>query len=771
MKIKDFENMVIYKATNPDNIKGEAASVETGTKPTYHVDSSPLSEDEVKDFKQLYDNDFGARNERVLDYNHPEYIKSGINKVDWGKESSDFPHAETLAPGDVISRYGNDSGKYFGDIGTDFDSRQLPYSEDKFAPKYYEVIKPFSVEQSTIAEQKKWNDSEVTHTAQQYKTNESEEWLRNNGYIREISKEKAYELCPSGKTGISDKRGSRSLNYDLNNADLFNENKKGDYTYGKTEYGKVAFGNLKLETGKRDSAAQRTVGNDDRRPTDDGGHLIGTRFDGDSGQKNMDAQERNLNRGSYKIRENDWAESLENGDKVFVNIESYKSNNSDRPDAFMGYSISEHPDGTREWDAFSYQNESAATQEEWNRTIEENDSEDQYNNPIDYNPADYADELSDNNYIVNDNSQPKEMPTENAEEDVSSLKENATTAKEQSKNSENAGEEALPENTKEPRDNSDSKGERAGTDKDNRQKNGEYEESNDNKKSLPENREETSLPKENTSTAEEQPKNGKNAGEEALPENTKEPRDNSDSKGETAGADKDNRQKNGEYEESNDNEKSLPENREETSLPKENSPMAEEQPKNGKNAGEEASPENAKEQSGKSDSKGEAAGTDKESGKDKERSTKNNEEGTALPKEKISQKQTEDKPHTNDRQKNDENTAKETPPKENADSKEALKNNKDHEKSEPSEKEHSENKRITDGKRASSNNASGKQDTSGNKNQSEEAGKESPSESKSKPAKEDAPDKSAENKQSDAAQHKNDGAQNADYDNYYCYGY
>lgn len=698
MKIKDFENMVIYKATNPDNIKGEAASVETGTKPTYHVDSSPLSEDEVKDFKQLYDNDFGARNERVLDYNHPEYIKSGINKVDWGKESSDFPHAETLAPGDVISRYGNDSGKYFGDIGTDFDSRQLPYSEDKFAPKYYEVIKPFSVEQSTIAEQKKWNDSEVTHTAQQYKTNESEEWLRNNGYIREISKEKAYELCPSGKTGISDKRGSRSLNYDLNNADLFNENKKGDYTYGKTEYGKVAFGNLKLETGKRDSAAQRTVGNDDRRPTDDGGHLIGTRFDGDSGQKNMDAQERNLNRGSYKIRENDWAESLENGDKVFVNIESYKSNNSDRPDAFMGYSISEHPDGTREWDAFSYQNESAATQEEWNRTIEENDSEDQYNNPIDYNPADYADELSDNNYIVNDNSQPKEMPTENAEEDVSSLKENATTAKEQSKNSENAG-------------------------------------------------------------------------EEALPENTKEPRDNSDSKGETAGADKDNRQKNGEYEESNDNEKSLPENREETSLPKENSPMAEEQPKNGKNAGEEASPENAKEQSGKSDSKGEAAGTDKESGKDKERSTKNNEEGTALPKEKISQKQTEDKSHTNDRQKNDENTAKETPPKENADSKEALKNNKDHEKSEPSEKEHSENKRITDGKRASSNNASGKQDTSGNKNQSEEAGKESPSESKSKPAKEDAPDKSAENKQSDAAQHKNDGAQNADYDNYYCYGY
>ncbi len=625
MKIKDFENRVIYKATNPDNIKGEAASVETGTKPTYHVDSSPLSEDEIKDFKQLYDNDFGARNERVLDYNHPEYIKSGINKVDWGKESSDFPHAETLAPGEVISRYGNDSGKYFGDIGTDFDSRQLPYSEDKFAPKYYEVIKPFSVEQSTIAEQKKWNDSEVTHTAQQYKTNESEEWLRNNGYIREISKEKAYELCPSGKTGISDKRGSRSLNYDLNNADLFNENKKGDYTYGKTEYGKVAFGNLKLETGKRDSAAQRTVGNDDRRPTDDGGHLIGTRFDGDSGQKNMDAQERNLNRGSYKIRENDWAESLENGDKVFVNIESYKSNNSDRPDAFMGYSISEHPDGTREWDAFSYQNESAATQEEWNRTIEENDSEDQYNNPIDYNPADYADELSDNDYIVNDNSQPKEMPTENAEEDVSSLKENATTAEEQPKNSENAGEEALPEN--------------------------------------------------------------------------------------------------------------------------------------------------AKEQSGKSDSEGETAGTDKESGKDKERSTKNNEEGTALPKEKISQKQTEDKPYTNDRQKNDENTAKETPPKENADSKEALKNNKDYEKSEPSEKEYSENKRIADGKGASNDNASGKQDTSGNKNQSEEAGKERPSEGKSKPAKEDAPDKSTENKQSDAAQHKNDGAQNADYDNYYCYGY
>lgn len=158
----------------------------------------------------------------------------------------------------------------------------------------------------------------------------------------------------------------------MNDPELFNENEAGDYTYLENESGKKAFGSLEhTDDPQRDPVAQRTVGGEDRHPDDDGGHLIGARFDSNGGYENLDAQNSNLNRGSYKQMENGWAKSLEDGDKVFVDVETYKSENNDRPDAYMGYSITEHADGNREWDAFSFQNESRERQEAWAREVEE----------------------------------------------------------------------------------------------------------------------------------------------------------------------------------------------------------------------------------------------------------------------------------------------------------------------------------------------------------------------------------------------------------------
>lgn len=208
---------------------------------------------------------------------------------------------------------------------------------------------------------------------------------------------------------------ARILSNDLNNPDLFNENKQGEYSYIRDEYGKSAFGSLELEKGTRDPKAQSNVGGEYRTERDDGGHLIGTRFKGDPGERNLEAQDRNLNRGAYKRMENDWAQSLEDGNKVFVNVESYRSNESERPDAFMGYQITEHPDGSRDWEAFSFQNESP---EERNAQLEEvaqhSDLADQYQNamdyPEDYNPADYEDvspSKSHRNNQGEDTSQPE----------------------------------------------------------------------------------------------------------------------------------------------------------------------------------------------------------------------------------------------------------------------------------------------------------------------------------------------------------------------------
>lgn len=190
-----------------------------------------------------------------------------------------------------------------------------------------------------------------------------------------------------------EKAAFHSLHNDLTNPDLFIENEEGDYTYDENEHGKQSYGNLSDEIGERNLTAQREL--DSKLETDDAGHLIATRFSGSGDNENLEPMDRNLNRGSFKRRENSWADSLENGDKVFVNIESYHSENNDHPEAFMGYTITEHQDGTREWDAFSYQNESNSVQVAQNEEVyEQNDLMDEYANPIDYNPDDFEDELS-----------------------------------------------------------------------------------------------------------------------------------------------------------------------------------------------------------------------------------------------------------------------------------------------------------------------------------------------------------------------------------------
>ena len=187
-----------------------------------------------------------------------------------------------------------------------------------------------------------------------------------------------------------------SMHEALNNQDLFKENPAGEYTYSEGELGKSASGVLKkTDTPVRDAKAQREAGGEYRRPDDDGGHYIGARYGGDPGEKNLDPQNRNLNRGSFKHREDGWDRSLDNGDQIYAHVEGYKSNGSDRPDAFMGYTVTEHPDGSREWDAFSYQNESAATQEAWADELAEFDAEnpdDHYDNPMQevYEREDYV---------------------------------------------------------------------------------------------------------------------------------------------------------------------------------------------------------------------------------------------------------------------------------------------------------------------------------------------------------------------------------------------
>lgn len=56
-------------------------------------------------------------------------------------------------------------------------------------------------------------------------------------------------------------------------------------------------------------------------PDDDAGHVIGHRFLGDQGARNMFPQNFNFNRSAYKTMENEWAGWIQNGGTVKVNVE------------------------------------------------------------------------------------------------------------------------------------------------------------------------------------------------------------------------------------------------------------------------------------------------------------------------------------------------------------------------------------------------------------------------------------------------------------------
>ena len=84
------------------------------------------------------------------------------------------------------------------------------------------------------------------------------------------------------------------------------------YGYRTDEQGRVvqAYGELRLtDDPQRDGKAQREAGGNPPQPGDDGGHYIGTRFDGSPGAENLFAQNQVVNRSDYKRLENSWARS------------------------------------------------------------------------------------------------------------------------------------------------------------------------------------------------------------------------------------------------------------------------------------------------------------------------------------------------------------------------------------------------------------------------------------------------------------------------------
>jgi len=144
----------------------------------------------------------------------------------------------------------------------------------------------------------------------------------------------------------------------------------GEYHYvSGRNHTKLAYGQLKIadkDDRHRNPSAQQNAGGDLRRSDDDGGHLIGAMFGGSSGEENLFPQNSSLNRWEgYRSLEREWADELNKGNQVFVCIYTSSCTESGRNDAVYGTYVVLNKSGKRIESAFSFANESAKTQQEW----------------------------------------------------------------------------------------------------------------------------------------------------------------------------------------------------------------------------------------------------------------------------------------------------------------------------------------------------------------------------------------------------------------------
>ncbi|BDZ50325.1 hypothetical protein GCM10025867_25660 [Frondihabitans sucicola] len=126
----------------------------------------------------------------------------------------------------------------------------------------------------------------------------------------------------------------------------------GKYLFQTDEHARVVHAEGHLHTvvdaadRARHNGQQVKAGGVDRQWFDDGGHFFGTVFGGPGEGVNITAQWSHLNRGSFRDLESSWADTIDEGGAVHVEIDVKYPGESLRPEA---YTVYHQVDGTPEW--------------------------------------------------------------------------------------------------------------------------------------------------------------------------------------------------------------------------------------------------------------------------------------------------------------------------------------------------------------------------------------------------------------------------------------
>jgi len=109
-----------------------------------------------------------------------------------------------------------------------------------------------------------------------------------------------------------------------------------DYIYATDEIGRISdLHTEELQYTERDERLRHNSNTPGKEIGDHAGHLIGDRFGGSPNLDNLVSQSALVNLSEYKMVENIWANAIENGQKVSVDIKVQYDGNSVRPSAFI----------------------------------------------------------------------------------------------------------------------------------------------------------------------------------------------------------------------------------------------------------------------------------------------------------------------------------------------------------------------------------------------------------------------------------------------------
>lgn len=146
-------------------------------------------------------------------------------------------------------------------------------------------------------------------------------WIPNNTYVLDGI---TYKTDDNGNIYSIDGKLQPNMTYELN-GNLYTTDEKGRIISCEAKP-------VRSPENSRDNEAQRQAGGEDRRPNDQGGHIVGRDMNGDGDIGNLVAMDSKINQSDYKRMENDIKTALDERKDVTTKTEMTYSGDSERPD-------------------------------------------------------------------------------------------------------------------------------------------------------------------------------------------------------------------------------------------------------------------------------------------------------------------------------------------------------------------------------------------------------------------------------------------------------